>query len=100
MISCRRKASSLSVHATKMTKKGSTVVNDITKSPLDKREYRGVILPNNMKVILISDSQTDKSAASLSVAVGKCDYVNQLSLRISDYFCCQYFSCQYCLIHR
>ncbi|CAL8128505.1 unnamed protein product [Orchesella dallaii] len=48
----------------------STVVPNIVKSPLDKREYRGLVLPNDMKVLLISDPLTDKSAASLSVAVG------------------------------
>ncbi|ODN05282.1 Insulin-degrading enzyme [Orchesella cincta] len=50
--------------------KPSSVVSNIVKSPLDKREYRGVVLPNDMKVFLVSDPQTDKSAASLSVAVG------------------------------
>ncbi|XP_046485363.1 insulin-degrading enzyme-like [Neodiprion pinetum] len=44
--------------------------NDIIKSPNDKRLYRGLILPNDMRVLLISDSTTDKSAASLNVEVG------------------------------
>ncbi|XP_046427439.1 insulin-degrading enzyme isoform X1 [Neodiprion fabricii] len=44
--------------------------NDISKSQNDKRLYRGLILPNKMKVLLISDSTTDKSAASLDVNVG------------------------------
>lgn len=43
----------------------------VTKSPLDKREYRGLTLANEMKVLLISDPLTDKAAASLSVAAGK-----------------------------
>ncbi|XP_035713273.1 insulin-degrading enzyme [Folsomia candida] len=42
----------------------------IIKSPLDKREYRGLTLDNKMRVILISDSLTDKAAVSLSVAAG------------------------------
>ncbi|XP_017891518.1 insulin-degrading enzyme isoform X2 [Ceratina calcarata] len=44
--------------------------NDIVKSPNDKREYRGLLLTNRMKVLLISDPTTDKSAAALSVNIG------------------------------
>jgi len=43
---------------------------DIVKSRSDKREYRGLILPNRMKVMLVSDPTTDKSAASMDVHVG------------------------------
>lgn len=42
----------------------------IIKSPNDKRDYRGLILNNQMKILLISDPTTDKSAASLDVNVG------------------------------
>ena len=45
--------------------------NNIIKSPNDKRDYRGLILHNKLKVLLISDPTTDKSAASLDVNVGK-----------------------------
>ncbi|XP_053668951.1 insulin-degrading enzyme [Anopheles marshallii] len=45
-------------------------INTITKSIQDNRDYRGLKLSNGMKVILISDPTTDKSAAALSVAVG------------------------------
>ncbi|XP_066587176.1 insulin-degrading enzyme isoform X2 [Prorops nasuta] len=44
--------------------------NDIPKSPNDKRSYRGLLLCNKMKVLLISDPTTDKSASALSVNVG------------------------------
>ncbi|KAF7987713.1 hypothetical protein HCN44_003576 [Aphidius gifuensis] len=44
--------------------------NDIRKSPNDKRDYRGLILSNDMKILLISDPTTDKSAASMDVNVG------------------------------
>lgn len=44
--------------------------DNIFKSKEDKREYRGLILENDMKVVLISDSTTDKSAASLDVNIG------------------------------
>lgn len=43
---------------------------NILKSEQDTREYRGLVLDNGLKVILISDPQTDKSAAALSVQVG------------------------------
>jgi insulysin len=46
-------------------------VNEIIKSAEDKRLYRCLELQNEMKVLLISDSSTDKSAASLDVNVGK-----------------------------
>ncbi|CAD6233778.1 GSCOCG00007274001-RA-CDS [Cotesia congregata] len=42
----------------------------IKKSPNDSQLYRGLILNNNMKVLLISDPTTDKSAVSLDVNVG------------------------------
>ncbi|XP_071987110.1 insulin-degrading enzyme isoform X1 [Engystomops pustulosus] len=46
------------------------VVNDIIKSPEDKREYRGVELINGIKALLISDPTTDKSSAALDVYIG------------------------------
>ncbi|XP_043278498.1 insulin-degrading enzyme isoform X2 [Venturia canescens] len=42
---------------------------NITKSKNDDRNYRGLVLSNNMKVLLISDP-TDKSAASMDVNIG------------------------------
>jgi insulysin len=51
-----------------------TRYNNIGKSLQDSREYRGLHLINGLKVLLISDSTTDKSAAALSVEVGHmCD---------------------------
>jgi len=40
------------------------------KSENDKRYYRYLTLPNQLRVLLISDPGTEKSAAALSVAVG------------------------------
>ena len=40
------------------------------KSPNDTREYRYLTLPNQLRVLLVSDSATDKSAAALSVYRG------------------------------
>ena len=42
----------------------------IIKSEQDKREYRGLLLNNGMKVLLVSDPSTDKSAAAMEVNVG------------------------------
>ena len=39
----------------------------------DMRTYRNLLLDNGMKVLLISDPQTDKSAAALDVATGSTD---------------------------
>jgi secreted Zn-dependent insulinase-like peptidase len=51
----------------------ATLAGPILKSPAadDGRDYRGLVLSNKMKVLLISDPTTDKAAASLCVAVGK-----------------------------
>ena len=43
---------------------------EVTKSPNDDRAYRGMVLNNGMKVLLVSDPSTDKSAAALDVRVG------------------------------
>lgn len=42
----------------------------IVKSPEDKRDYRGLLLTNGMKILLISDPTTDKSSAAMDVNVG------------------------------
>ena len=48
------------------------VLDNIPKSARDDRLYRGLVLENNMKVLLISDPTTDKAAAAMDVHVGKC----------------------------
>ncbi|XP_077261361.1 insulin-degrading enzyme-like isoform X1 [Temnothorax americanus] len=48
--------------------------NDIIKSQNDDRLYRGLVLANKMKVLLISDPTTDKSAVAMDVNTGyMCD---------------------------
>ncbi|KAG7561203.1 Metalloenzyme LuxS/M16 peptidase-like [Arabidopsis thaliana x Arabidopsis arenosa] len=42
----------------------------ILKARTDKREYRRIILKNSLEVLLISDPETDKCAASMNVSVG------------------------------
>lgn len=44
--------------------------NSIVKSANDKREYHSFILPNQLKVLVISDPDTDKAAASLDINIG------------------------------
>lgn len=46
-------------------------IDNIEKSVGDSRIYRGLVLKNGLTALLISDPDTDKSAASLSVAVGR-----------------------------
>ena len=45
-------------------------LDDISKSPEDKRSYRGILFQNGLKAILVSDPTTDLSAASLAVRIG------------------------------
>lgn len=43
---------------------------EIRKSPNDLRSYRYLVLDNQLRVLLVSDPETDKAAASLSVLRG------------------------------
>lgn len=42
----------------------------VTTSPYDTREYRALTLENGLRVLLVSDPETEKSAAALAVGVG------------------------------
>uniref|UniRef100_A0A0B7AYG5 Insulin-degrading enzyme n=2 Tax=Arion vulgaris TaxID=1028688 RepID=A0A0B7AYG5_9EUPU len=42
----------------------------IVKSAADQRQYRGLELNNGLKVLLISDPETDKSSAAMDVHIG------------------------------
>jgi hypothetical protein len=46
------------------------VYDNILKSKQDSRLYRGLLLDNGLKCLLISDPSTDRSAASLDVHAG------------------------------
>ncbi|WP_223671157.1 insulinase family protein [Kangiella shandongensis] len=46
------------------------VVQEITKSHLDERQYQYKKLDNGLKVIVVSDPEADKAAASLDVHIG------------------------------
>ncbi|XP_027350190.1 insulin-degrading enzyme-like 1, peroxisomal isoform X3 [Abrus precatorius] len=43
---------------------------EIVKARIDKRDYRRIVLSNSLQVLLISDPDTDKCAASMDVGVG------------------------------
>ncbi|EPS70250.1 insulin degrading enzyme, partial [Genlisea aurea] len=43
---------------------------EIIKPQNDRRNYRRILLPNQLQVLLISDPETDKCAASMNVRVG------------------------------
>ena len=45
--------------------------DDIIRSAQDQRVYRGLELTNGMKLMLISDPDTDKSSAAMDVNIGK-----------------------------
>ncbi len=47
-----------------------TSSNGIIKSPTDSRDYLAFQLANQLQVLVISDPEADKAAASLSVSVG------------------------------
>ena len=44
--------------------------HDLLVSMSDKRQYKTVVLENQLTVLLISDPEADKSACSLDVNVG------------------------------
>jgi insulysin len=48
----------------------SSSIGPILKSTLDKNTYKGLILANGLKVLLISDPKTEISAASMDVFAG------------------------------
>lgn len=43
---------------------------EIHKPGNDSREYRAIVLPNELRVLLVSDPDTDKGAAAMTVNVG------------------------------
>ena len=47
------------------------VASSVAKSLNDKRQYESFQLPNKLNVLVISDPDTDKAAASLDVLIGR-----------------------------
>lgn len=56
--------------AEKMNNLSISKMHSIVKSENDKREYKYLILNNKLRLLLISDPTTEKSAASVNVNVG------------------------------
>ena len=52
-------------------KQPSVTTFDVEISPNESRSYRGLILPNQLKVVLVSDPEADKAGAALDVNVGQ-----------------------------
>ena len=49
---------------------GPDATADVSKSPRDTRTYRALTLDNGLQVLLVSDPETDKAAASVDVNAG------------------------------
>jgi len=47
-----------------------TITDNVTIPDLDNRKYRALKLKNEMKILIISDPNTDKSAAAMNVHIG------------------------------
>lgn len=45
-------------------------LGDVVTSTLDTKQYQAIILPNQLRVLLVSDNETDESSAAMDVAVG------------------------------
>ncbi|MCC5855181.1 MAG: insulinase family protein [Idiomarina sp.] len=61
---------SLALSGCSRTTEPELVEPDIYTSPYDTREYRAIELENGLRVVLVSDPETEKSAAALAVQVG------------------------------
>lgn len=51
-------------------KREENMAVEIVKPRIDKRDYKRIVLQNKLQVLLISDPETDKCAASMNVCVG------------------------------
>lgn len=58
------------VQAERSSTSFKAVVENIHKSPQDNRSYRGLVLPNDLKAIVISDPTTEKAGVALDVNIG------------------------------
>lgn len=61
------------------------IYDSIVKSAEDKRSYLGLELKNGMKVVLVSDPTTDKSAAAMCVNVGECIFITDCHTFAADF---------------
>ena len=63
--SCQQTATVTQSAETATEAVGTTAFITPRKSPNDRRDYRYMTLDNQLKVLLVSDPETDKSAAAL-----------------------------------
>ena len=70
------------VHTTTPALSVRDVIENIPKSLQDNRVYRGLVLGNDLKVLLISDPATEKAAAALDVHIGQICRSSSLSFVI------------------
>ena len=56
------------------------------KSAADSRHYRGIELGNGLKILLVSDPETDKASAAMDVHIGRYHHLI-LSLRTLLLWC-------------
>nr|CAB3255240.1 insulin-degrading enzyme [Phallusia mammillata] len=69
----------------KWNSKLASIHDNIIKSESDKRSYRGIKLANGMKIMVVSDPKTDKSAASMDVNIGS--LIDPIDLPGLAHFC-------------
>jgi insulysin len=65
----------VSTQSSNKSSKSKIITNneDFLKPSLDNREYRSITLPNNLQVLLVSDSKTDVEAAAVHIKAGHFD---------------------------
>lgn len=85
------KADSAEAHLSNMAPqqaegKGVVTTESIIKPACDKLSYRSVLLPNKLKVLLISDPETDKAAAALDVSKAVGPVVHSSSNAVALHF--------------
>ncbi|WP_148253221.1 insulinase family protein [Aidingimonas lacisalsi] len=66
-------------HAKEETPEGVTKVATPKVSPHDSRDYRTLELDNGLEVLLVSDPEADKAAASMNVGVGSANDPDDLA---------------------
>jgi hypothetical protein len=67
---CRATSGSVGRTLSTLTTKHSSSPSEIVKRALDTRDYKAITLANGMRVLLISDPLSNRSAAALDVHIG------------------------------
>ena len=69
-VTTERDTTEVTTFKTASSKSASRQLATVVKSPVDNRDYRYVVMENGLKALLISNPDTDKSAAAVDVNVG------------------------------